>query len=54
MDQEELLDDDVAFEEELDTLDLIKKSHSIKLSVSHKYTDSWEPREAFREMLQNW
>lgn len=35
------------------TLDSIGRSHTINFSIRSNYTD-WEPREAFRELVQNW
>lgn len=35
------------------TLESIKKSKTINFSIRANYTD-WVPREAFRELVQNW
>jgi len=35
------------------TLESIQKSKTIKLSIRANYTN-WAPREAFRELVQNW
>ena len=43
---------DYGYESEV-TLDSIKKSTTIRLSISANYTN-WGPREAFRELVQNW
>lgn len=43
-------------EEEYDpetTLDSIQKSKTINFSIHADYT-TWAPREAFRELVQNW
>jgi len=47
-------DDDREYDDDPDvTLDDIDKSKTINFSIRANYTD-WEPREAFRELVQNW
>jgi hypothetical protein len=44
--------DDYGYDPEV-TLESIKISKTINLSISANYTN-WAPREAFRELVQNW
>lgn len=46
-------DNDLDVDEPETTLDTIDKSKTITLPIRAKYTN-WDPREAFRELLQNW
>ena len=45
-------DDDYAGDPQV-TLQDIEKSKTIHLSIRANYTN-WDPREAFRELVQNW
>ncbi|KJR86018.1 uncharacterized protein SPSK_08727 [Sporothrix schenckii 1099-18] len=36
------------------TLESIEKSKTINFTISANYTSGWQPREAFRELVQNW
>lgn len=48
-------DDDAVFDYDADevTLSSIKTSKTVTFSIRANYTE-WEPREAFREFVQNW
>lgn len=52
-DDEATLEDGYDCEPET-TLDSIERSKTINFSISANYTSTWKPREAFRELIQNW